>query len=74
MHGGNDVYRNRRFVYRFVYLSRRLALIHGLAGGFLAKRRIGRWNYYINVALHAILTGNAPAPVPSAPAAPAPTA
>jgi Fic family protein len=26
-------------------------------GGFLLKRKIGRSNYYINVALHAILTG-----------------
>jgi hypothetical protein len=29
------------------------------AGGFVEKRKIGRSNYYINLALHPILTGPA---------------
>jgi Fic family protein len=29
------------------------------AGGFVEKRKVGRTNYYINLALHPILTGSA---------------
>jgi hypothetical protein len=28
-------------------------------GGFLLKRKVGRSNYYVNLALNAILTGEA---------------
>jgi hypothetical protein len=33
-------------------------------GGFLLKRKIGRSNFYINIALNAILTGEAMQPAP----------
>jgi Fic family protein len=33
-------------------------------GGFLLKRKVGRSNYYINIALNAILTGEAMQPAP----------
>jgi hypothetical protein len=31
-----------------------------VAGGFLVKRKIGRGNYYINLPLYGILTGETP--------------
>ncbi len=35
-------------------------------GGFLAKMRVGRSNYYVNLALYSILTGDAPLPAAAA--------
>ena len=45
-----DVYRNSSFL----YMSDLDALVEG---GFVQKQKIGRGNYYINVALTPILQG-----------------
>ena len=55
-------YTKIQFVERDLNVSRLTATkyLDALAeGGFLLKRRIGRSNYYINVSLYAILTGEA---------------
>jgi hypothetical protein len=50
IHVGKDVYRESCFSIHVDALS---------AGGFVEKRKVGRTNYYINLALHPILTGSA---------------